>query len=76
VAFFNSSNSTKSSGEFHSRARFNRLILNSSTFLAVMWTSNEPNQGTFEFHAKCHNQTTSAVEGSGGELLQTFSTQG
>ena len=53
--------------------------LNSDSFLAIMWTTQDPNRGIFEFSATCNSEATSLdssnEEGSGsGDSFFTTST--
>ena len=40
--------------------------LNSDSFLAIMWSTQDPNRGIFEFSATCNSETTS-LDSSNGE---------
>jgi hypothetical protein len=71
VAFYEDRNSTIISREFYGQRNY-RHVLNSDSFLAVMWTNRVPNEGIFEFNARCHHEVVqplspTAEEGSGNQ---------
>ena len=55
VAFYDDQNSKIVSHEFHGQRNY-RHVLSSDSFLAVMWTSEQQNNGIFEFLARCNDQ--------------------
>ena len=77
VAFYDDRDSSIISREFYGQKNYTHP-LDSDSFLAVMWTNSDRNDGVFEFLASCNNNTfvseTSTVGGrSGNEEIRPVS---
>ena len=76
VAFYDDRDSNIISHEFYGQKKYINY-LNNDSFLAVLWTDTEKNEGVFEFLASCHGQeelvptTSTSEEGSGSQDILT-----
>ena len=77
VAFYDDSNSSIISREFYGQKNYTHSLDNDS-FLAVMWTNTDRNDGIFEFSARCNDnpfvsETSTGGGGSGNEGIHPAS---
>lgn len=74
VAFYTNRNSNQITHQYYGQTNF-RKTLDSSSFIAVLWTNDERSDGIFEFQASCNDQevlvspTLATEEGSGNEQI-------
>ena len=77
VAFYDDRDSSIISREFYGQKNYTHS-LDSDSFLAVMWTNTDRNDGVFEFSAKCNDnpfvsETSTGGGGSGNEEIRPAS---